>query len=156
MPRAYSEDLRWRALWMAVVRGMNCAEIAHHLFMCVKSVHRYLTQFELTGDVAAKEYVRGPDRMLTEFELFTVLQTLVYTPTAYLHEIQRDLFDATGVWASYSTICRTIRQQGFTYKKAALQRSEVQRIEFMADVSKYEPEMLIWVDETGSDRRKSV
>ena len=144
---------------MAIVRGMNCSEIAHHLFMCEKSVHRYLTQFELTGNVAPKEYIRGPDRMLSEFERFTILQTLVHRPTSYLHEVQRDLFDATGIWASYSTICRTIRQQGFTYKKVriiALQRSEEKRIEYMAEISQYDPEMLMWLDETGSDRRKSI
>ena len=69
------------------------------------------------------------------------------------------LIDATGVWASKTTICRTIRQQGFTNKKVetiALQRSEEKIIELMADISQYDPEMLIWIDETGSDRRKSV
>ena len=94
---------------MAIVRGMNCSEIAHHLFMCEKSVHRYLTQFELTGNVAPKEYIRGPDRMLSEFEQFTILQTLVHRPTSYLHEVQRDLFDATGIWASYSSDYQTTR-----------------------------------------------
>ena len=38
----------------------------------------------------------------------------------------------------------------------ALQRSEQKRIEFMAHISQYHPDMLIWIDETGSDRRKSV
>lgn len=144
---------------MAVVRGMNSSEIAHHLFMCEKSVQRYLTLFQTTGNVAAKDSVREPERMLSELEQFTILQTLIHRPTAYLHEVQRDLFDATGVWASSSTICRTIKQQGFTYKKVeiiALQRSEEKRIEFMAEISQHEPEMLIWIDETGSDRRKSV
>ena len=27
MPKSYSEDLRWRALWLALVRGMSCNEI---------------------------------------------------------------------------------------------------------------------------------
>ena len=149
MPRAYSEDLRWRSVWMAIVRGMNCSEIAHHLFMCEKSVHRYLIQFELTGNVVPKEYIRGPDRMLSEFEQFTILQTFVHRPTFYLHEVQRDLFDATGIWASYST-----RQQGFTYKKVRI--IALQRSEYMAEISQYDPEMLMWLDETGSDRRKSI
>ena len=54
--------------------------------------------------------MRGPERMLSEFEQFTLLQSLIHQPTSYLHEIQKNLFDATGVWASKSSISRTIRQ----------------------------------------------
>lgn len=159
MPNPYSEDLRWRAVWLAVIRGMNCTEIASTLFMCEKSVHRYISLFQTTGSVAPKEHASGPDRMLTDFEQCTVLQTLVHRPTSYIYEVQRDLFKVTGVWVSASTICRTVKQQGFTYKKVeliALQRSEEKRIQFMSEISQYRPDMLIWIDETGSDRRKSV
>ena len=38
----------------------------------------------------------------------------------------------------------------------ALQRSEQKRIEYMAEMSLFNPDMFIWIDETGSDRRKSV
>ena len=38
----------------------------------------------------------------------------------------------------------------------ALQRSDEKRAEFMAEISQFDPNMLIWIDETGSDRRKSV
>ena len=45
MPKSYSENLRWRAVWLAVVRGLSVREIASVLFMCEKSVHRYLSLF---------------------------------------------------------------------------------------------------------------
>ena len=38
----------------------------------------------------------------------------------------------------------------------ALQRSEQKRIEYMAEMSLFNPDMFIWIDEIGSDRRKSV
>ena len=60
---------------------------------------------------------------------------------------------------SASTICRTIKEQRFTHKKVeviALQRSEQRRIEYMAEISLFNPHMFIWIDKTGSDRRKSV
>ena len=38
----------------------------------------------------------------------------------------------------------------------ALQRSEQLRIEFMAEISMYDPDMLLWIDETGSARRNSI
>ena len=55
--------------------------------------------------------------------------------------------------------CRTIHRHNFTHKKVqviALQRSEEARIQFMAEVSAYNRDMFIWVDETRSDRRKST
>ena len=104
-------------MWLSIVRGKSSVEIAHELFMCEKSVHRYLSLFHASGSVSSKAHCSGPDRMLGEFEQFTVLQTLIHHPTAYLHEVQTDLFEATGVWASSSTICRTIKYQNFTHKK---------------------------------------
>ena len=38
----------------------------------------------------------------------------------------------------------------------ALQRSEEQRAKFVADVSRYDPSMLIWIDESGCDRRNCM
>ena len=60
MPKSYSEDLRWRAVWLAVVRGLSVREIASVLFMCEKSVHRYLSLFHSTGSVAPKQHTGGP------------------------------------------------------------------------------------------------
>ena len=56
MPKSYSEDLRWRAVWLAVVRGLSVWEIASVLFMCEKLVHRYLSLFHSIGSVAPKQH----------------------------------------------------------------------------------------------------
>ena len=98
--------------------------------MCEKSVNHYLSLFHSTGSVAPKQHNGGPSKTLNDFEQFTVLQTLIHNPTAYLHEVQDHLFQATGIWVSASTICCTIKEQGFTHKKVeviTLRRSE-QRI----------------------------
>ena len=159
MPKPYSEDLRWRAVWLNVVRGMSPFEIADLLFMSERSVQRYLSLFHSTGSVAPKDSTGGPGKLLTETEQFSILQSLIYNPSAFLHEIQTQLYETTGKWIHASTICRTIHQHNFTHKKIqmiALQRSQEARIRFMAEVSGYSPDMLIWVDETGSDRRNSI
>lgn len=83
---------------------------------------------------------------LNDFDQFIVLQTLIQDPIAYLNEVQDHLFQA---WVSASTLCRTIREKEFTRKKVefiTLQQSE-QR--FMAEISLFNPIMLIWIDETG-------
>ena len=54
-----------------------------------------------------------------------------------------------------STICRFLHRISFSQQKlraAALQR----RAQFVSDVSIYEPEMLIFLNETGSDRLKNM
>ena len=73
MPKAYSEDLRWRAVWLAIVRGMSCEEIADVLFMCERSVYRYLNLFETTGSVSPVVRTSGPMKVLDEFGQFTIM-----------------------------------------------------------------------------------
>ena len=87
------------------------------------------------------------------------MQSLIHKPTLYLSELQEKLFQTTGTWVDESTICRTIKQHGFTRKRVqyvALQQSEIKRIEFMAEVSAFDPNMLIWIDQTGSDRCNEI
>ena len=65
----------------------------------------------------------------------------------------------TGTIVCISTICRTVHRLGMTRQKVryvALQQSVDQRVMFMADISMSEPEMIVWLDETGSDRKNSV
>ena len=60
MPIAYSEDLRWRAVWLSLVRGLSCKDIAETLFMSNKSVQRYLPLFHATGSVTPMQHSGGP------------------------------------------------------------------------------------------------
>ena len=41
-------------------------------------------------------------------------------------------------------------------QRVALQRSDEQRAKFMADVSRYDPSMLLWIDKSGCDRRNCM
>ena len=38
----------------------------------------------------------------------------------------------------------------------AIQQSEVLRAKFMADISAFDPNTIIWIDESGCDRRNSM
>ena len=159
MPKAYSDDLRWRAVWLHTIRRMSFEEIAEMLFMCEKSVRRYIALFNATGGVSPQDHKNGPDKLLTEFEQLLLLQSLLHKPTLFLQELQEILYRATGKAVHASTICRTIKYHGFTRKKVqviALQRSEELRLQYMAEISAFPPEMIIWIDETGSDRRNTV
>ena len=60
---------------------------------------------------------------------------------------------------SEATVCRILRRHGFTRKKVrlvALQRSLPVRAMFMAHILSFRREMLVFVDETGSDARSYI
>lgn len=159
MPKSYSLDLRWRAVWQHLVRGLSYAEIGELLFMSERSVRRYVELYHSTGNVEGVKQKHGPDCLLTEFEQLNVLQSLIAKPNIYLSELQEHLYDATGTWVSFSTICRTVHRLGFTRKKLttiAAQQSDELRGKFMAEISVFDPNMIVWVDEMGSDRRNAI
>ena len=159
MPTYYSLDLRWRAVWLHLIRQMSYAEIAELLFMSQRSVQRYVYLYQSTGDVEPRKQRHGPERLLSEFEQITVLQSMIDRPGIYLAELQQQLNDATGIWVHISTICRTVQRLGFSRKRLqhiALQRSDEKRAQYMAEISIFDPTMLIWIDETGFQRRNSI
>ena len=61
--------------------------------------------------------------------------------------------------SSASTLYRTMKRLCFTRKRlkfVALQRSDVPRAEFQAEVSMYNSNMFLFVDETGCDRKDAA
>ena len=42
MPRPYSDDLRWRAIWMKEFLGYSVDDVAATLFMSPRTVERYI------------------------------------------------------------------------------------------------------------------
>lgn len=157
MPKSYSNDLRWRIVWLNVLLLKSTAEVAKLLFVSPKTVDRYATKFLTTGDVSPKAHRSGPERKLTEFEQLTLVNLVLNRPGIYLHELQQEILTLTGTEVDCSTICRTLKYLGLTRRKIkhiALQQSEQKRAEFLAEISAFDPALIIWVDETGCDRRK--
>ncbi len=159
MPTNYSEDLRWRAVWVDILRGLNYVEVGEVLYMSDRSVRRYVELYHATGDVKPCKRKHGPMPVVSELEQLTVIQSLIYKPTMYLEEVQQDLYEAFATCVHLSTICRTIHRLGFTHKRVqtiAIQRSETLRVQFMAEISMFDPNMLVRVDETGSNQRDGI
>ena len=53
MPRPYSEDLRWRAIWMKEMLGFQVDEVAAALWMSLRTIERYVSKVLNSGDVKA-------------------------------------------------------------------------------------------------------
>ena len=51
MPRPYSEDLRWRAIWMKEILGFQVDEVAAALWMSLRTIEHYVSKVLNFGDV---------------------------------------------------------------------------------------------------------
>jgi len=80
-------------------------------------------------------------------------------PGIYFREIQMELQTQLGLNNSQGALCKFLHKTGFTRQRLstyALQRDEYLRAQFAVDISLYSPEMLIFIDETGTDRRDTL
>jgi transposase len=110
MPQPYSEDLRWRVVWLCLFHHKSELEVANLLHISTKTVERYLECFLSTGNVAPDQRKNGPDKILSMYEEMLLIQILFDQPTIYLHEIQYQLLQVTGTSVACSTICRALKK----------------------------------------------
>ena len=139
--KAYSSDLRWRMVYQS-------------------TVYRVVNLFEETGTVCSIQgYREKPQKKLTPRDEAVILTAVVENPAIYLHELKHHLQQLTGTDISTANICKLLHKNNFSHKKLAFraqQRSDELRTKFKTEMTVYEPEMLIFVDETGTDKRSSL
>ena len=157
---AYSNDLRWRMVWQREVLGYKYRTVAENLNVDVSTVWRVVKLFKDYGSVNKKHYSRDKSfqKLTSSLELH-VLHVVLMNPGIYLREIQENLYETTGIEINPSSICRFLQRVNFSRQKlkmVAKQRDEELRAQFACDVNMYDPEMLVFLDETGSDRRNSL
>ena len=156
---AYSEDLRWRMVWQRFVRGLTLKEIASNLCVDASTVMRITKKFDAIGQVSkSSRPSRNSSRAvkLSRPIQFTILCLLLDNPSLYLREIQRELSYTFNLDVSSAAICRFLKRSHFSRKKMqliALQRDQCLRDAYVRDVSLYRNNFMVFVDETGCDRR---
>ena len=52
-----------------------------------------MKSFDVTGNVSPKESRHRSSHKLSEFKELTVLQSLLTSPSTFLHEVQSELFE---------------------------------------------------------------
>ena len=158
--KAYNDDVRWRIVWQAMGLNFSVSKIAANLCVDESTVHRIINKFQETGEVQKKIYpLDKAYRKLTEPAQLFILQLVVEHPVVYLREIKSELLSELGVDVTVSAICKFLHKSGFMKQKAkmhAIQRDEALRSKFALDVSLYSREMLVFIDETGTDRRDCI
>ena len=147
-------------VWQKEVLGLSYKEIGNHLNVDPSTVCRTVHIFHQTGGVSKRKYPRERAyRKLTKsLELYT-LHLVLNRPGIYLRELATNLLHTTGVEVAESTICEFLHRVAFTRQKMKLVAKQVDeslRTQFVIDVSLLEPDMFIFVDETGADCRDTL
>ena len=147
-------------MWQKEALGLKTSEVAARLGVDPRTVRRITRKFKLTGCLTKKHPVRShPLRKLSSPVQFNIANPILQRQGIYLHEIQHQILQDHGEQISASSICRFLQKSGFTRQKlkiAASQRDDLVRANFVSEVSMYNPEMLIFLDESGSDRRNCI
>ena len=147
-------------VYQRMALGFSYKKIATNLGVDITAAWRIVQQFQRTGTVTKKRYNRDnlPRKVNHTIEL-VVLHVVLEHPGIYLREIPSKVEYLTGSNLSLSTICHLLHEQRFSRKKmrmVARQRDELIRALYAAEVALYSPEMFIFLDETGSDRRNAL
>ena len=157
---AYSKDLRWRVIWQRLGMGLGYREIAHRLNISVGTAYNTFKLFEHTGSVEAKKARKRPELCKLDYhhQLY-VIGLVLDNPKLYLHEVCHHVKEITNTEVSPATICSLLASYGITRKKiqhVALQRRVEYRGLYIANISFFPKEVLVWVDETGCDNREML
>ena len=141
--------------------GLGLRTVASNLGVDPSTVSRIVSLFKSTGSVQKRPYPKDarPNKKLTKTVQLTILHEVLQRPGIYLRELQTEVFILTGVCVSISSLCTFLQKSNFTRQKmqiVAKQQDKELREQFAIDVSLYQPHMLVFVDETGSDCRDAM
>ena len=154
----YSADLRWRIVWQRIGMERSFRMIAQSLNISVGTAFNVFRIFEVTGEIEPK-HRKYSGNIVDNSTNLTILAIVLEKPSLYLSEIIQQIYDCTGKKICPSTLCGIMHKHGITRKKiqqVAIQRSDQYRGVYMAEVSMYKTNMLVFVDETGKDARDSA
>ena len=116
--------------------------------------------FCMTSSVKKKPYPKEKSyRKITPPVQLLILHLLIEKPGISLKEIQQEVLETLLVDICESAIFRFLQISGFTYQKlriVATQQDQFCRQVFISDISVYNRDMLIFIDETGADRRNCI
>ena len=122
--------------------GRSYKDIAESLNVGKSTVLRNVALFEETGDVHKRKCPpNAGTTKLTDLGKPIVLEVVISRPGIYLREVREELRQTTGTNVNESTICRFLKESGFTRQKmklAAKQRSDLLRSQYSLDMSVYQ------------------
>ena len=139
-------------VWQREALGYTYAKVAENLCVYISTVSRTLTLFHTTGSVSKRPYPKERAfRKLTTPAQLLILHLCLSRPGIYLREIRDELLSVLEIDVNESAICKFLHKCGLTHhrlKVTAVQQDAFLRQQFVSEVTAYEPEMLVFIDET--------
>ena len=139
--------------------NLTFRQVSKNLQISYSTACRVFARFKETGDVLHILRKKRPElRSLDDHHELLILGLIIEKPSLYLKELCYEIYQATGVSVSGTTVCRVLRRNGFTRKKVqvAKQRCNEYRALFLSQVLDFNLDMFVWIDETGSDSRTNI
>ena len=139
--------------------GKSCQAAAQRLLVDASTVCRTVVLFNSNGEVNKRKYPpNSGTAKLSDIDKIIILETIAERPSIYPREIRDMLMNETGTQVDVSTIWRFLHASNITRQKMVLiakQRDDYLRAAYTLDMQVFQgrPDMLIFVDETGADRR---
>ena len=117
MPREFSEDLRWRIVYL-YSDGLSTTDIANTLYMSKSSVIRIIKLYEKWACVTNPfKGIPGRRKLFSRGDMY-ILQNLIRDKVNwYLDELVHEMENFTGKRVSVSTLWRSLHYLGITRKK---------------------------------------
>ena len=118
MPRAYSQDLRWRAIWLTEILGFQIDEVSMLLQMSTKTISRYVRTFRMLGHVDTAVIGRAYACVaMHPHEELVIMEVLPQHPKKTLSEILHEVYEETGSEYACSTLFYYMKRNNITRKK---------------------------------------
>ena len=117
MPKEYSEDLRWRVVYL-YNDYFSITDIANTLYISKSSVIRIINLYKKWACVTNPfKGIPGKRKLFSRGDMY-ILQSLVKDKVNwYLDELVCEMENLTGKRASISTLWRSLHYLGITRKK---------------------------------------
>ena len=140
--------------------NLGLEKIARNLNIAVSTVHRVYHLFLSTDSVDPKSPRKRPEvkALSPSIELY-VIGVVMANPSTFLYEVCSEIKELFYVDVCPSILCRLLKVHGLTRKiirQVALQRCDQLRGAFITQCLLFHPEMFVFFDETGCDRRSHI
>ena len=120
MPRAYSEVLRRRAIFLAEILGIDIEEVSFYLQISRMTIYRYINQFRTAGNVSTG--IIGRPVSCISFhphEEFVIMELILSHPEKMIAELVQEVYFETGSLHPCSSIFYYLKRSNITRKKVS-------------------------------------
>ena len=117
MPAPYSQDLRWRVIWLAEIVGLDLQEVSFFLQLSEMTIRRYVKKFRELGNVSTAIIGRPYNCIaIHPHEELVIFEILQQYPEKTLGEVLDKLYEETGSQYACSTLYYYLKRNNITHK----------------------------------------